>query len=156
MGKPNLIESYQPCSGQYSLRKDLRLNAWLLVATVVYVAMLLLLKRNPEWSPLTRGLLMLTPLVPGLLYLRSWIRLVRGMDELQRRIQMEASLFAALGTVIIGVVLNTLNASGVNLGVRQSPDARVILVLNPDVVLHPKSVPPLLAALNRPDRKSVV
>ena len=41
-------------------------------------------------------------------------------------------------------------AAGINLGVRRSPDAPVILVLNPDVVLHPKSVPPLLAALKRP------
>jgi N-acetylglucosaminyl-diphospho-decaprenol L-rhamnosyltransferase len=41
-------------------------------------------------------------------------------------------------------------AGGINLGVRQSPDAPVILVLNPDVVLHPKSVPALMAALDRP------
>ncbi|HET7018373.1 MAG TPA: glycosyltransferase family 2 protein [Streptosporangiaceae bacterium] len=41
-------------------------------------------------------------------------------------------------------------AGGINLGVRQSPDAPVILVLNPDVILHAKSVPPLLAALSRP------
>lgn len=41
-------------------------------------------------------------------------------------------------------------AGGINLGVRQSPDAAAILVLNPDVVLHPRSVPALLAALDRP------
>jgi N-acetylglucosaminyl-diphospho-decaprenol L-rhamnosyltransferase len=41
-------------------------------------------------------------------------------------------------------------AGGINLGVSQSPGAPAILVLNPDVVLHPKSVPPLLAALRRP------
>jgi hypothetical protein len=31
MNPPNLIESYVPCSGRYSLKKDLRLNAWLAV-----------------------------------------------------------------------------------------------------------------------------
>ena len=41
-------------------------------------------------------------------------------------------------------------AGGINLGVRQSPDAPAILILNPDVVLHANSVPPLLAALSQP------
>ncbi|HXS65759.1 MAG TPA: glycosyltransferase family 2 protein [Streptosporangiaceae bacterium] len=41
-------------------------------------------------------------------------------------------------------------AGGINLGVRQSPGAPAILVLNPDVVLHPQSVRPLVAALNQP------
>jgi N-acetylglucosaminyl-diphospho-decaprenol L-rhamnosyltransferase len=41
-------------------------------------------------------------------------------------------------------------AAGINRGVRELPDAGAILVLNPDVVLRPGSVPPLLAALERP------
>ena len=110
------MESVQPCSGEYSLRADLRLNAWLGVAGVVYVAGLFLLKQHSEWSPLTRGLVALTPLIPGLLYLRSGMRFVRGLDELQRRVQVEAFLFAALGTVIVGAAINTLNAHGVQLG----------------------------------------
>jgi len=113
MDKPNLLESYEPCSGSYSLRKDLRLNGWLAVATILYAAMLWLVKHHPGWSPLTCGLLALTPLVPGLLYMRTWVRLVAGMDEMQRRIQLEALLFAALGTVIVGIVLSTLNDNGI-------------------------------------------
>ena len=116
MDKPELIESYQPHSGRYSWKKDLRLNAWLAVTTALYVAIHLWVKHHPEWSPLTRGLLSLTPLLPGLLYLRSWARMVGALDELQRRIQVEACLFAALGTVILGVIVATLNASGVDLG----------------------------------------
>ena len=116
MDKLNTIESVQPCSGQYSLKKDLRLNAWFAVAAAFYLTNLLFLKRHPEWSPLTRGLLALTPVIPGLLYVRTCLRFIRGMDELQRRIQTEAWLFAALGTLIIGAILNTLNASGVFLG----------------------------------------
>ena len=116
MEKPNLMESVLPCSGQYSLRSDLRLNAWLGVATVVYVAGLFLLKRNLEWSPLLRALVALTPLVPGLLYVRSCMRFIRGMDELQRRVQLDAFLFAALGTVIVGAILATLSVQGVVLG----------------------------------------
>jgi hypothetical protein len=117
MDKPNLLESVlQPCSEHYSLKKDLRLNAWLMVAAAVYVAILALLKHHPEWSPLTRGLFSLTPLLPGVLYVRTCLRFIRGMDELQRRIQMEAWLFAALGSLFIGTIINTLNASGVSLG----------------------------------------
>ena len=113
MNKPNTMESVEPHSGSYSWKQDLRLNAWLAVAAVAYMAVLFLLKHNATWSPLMRGLLTLTPLLPALLYVRSWMRFVRGLDELQRRIQTEAFLFAALGTVVVGVIVNALNASGV-------------------------------------------
>jgi N-acetylglucosaminyl-diphospho-decaprenol L-rhamnosyltransferase len=41
-------------------------------------------------------------------------------------------------------------AGGINRGVREAAPARAILVLNPDVRLHPGSLPPLLAALREP------
>jgi hypothetical protein len=116
MNKPNLLESVTPLSGGYSFKKDLRLNAWLFVATAVYLASLLLVKQHPEWSPLTRALLTLTPMIPGWLYVRTWLRFIRGMDELQRRIQLEAWLFASLGALFVGTAINTLNANGVALG----------------------------------------
>jgi hypothetical protein len=113
---PNTLESLQPCSGLYSLRRDFMLNAWLAVAVVVYVTSELLLKWHPGWSARVRAATALAPLVPGLLYIRSWARFINGLDELQRRIQLEAWLFAAIGTVVIGIVLNTLGASGIHLG----------------------------------------
>jgi hypothetical protein len=116
METPNLIESYQPGSGHYSLWKDLRLNAWLAGATGLYLAVFWWVRQHPHLSPLNQGLLRLMPLIPALLYVRAWIRVVRGLDELQRRIQLEAFLFAALGTVMFGVVIATLNASGIALG----------------------------------------
>lgn len=60
------------------------------------------------------------------------------------------SVLQARGDCRIVRSANIGYAGGINLGVRQSPDAPAILILNPDVVLHPKSVPPLLAALDRP------
>lgn len=116
MDKPNTIESVLPLSGEYSCKQDVRLSAWLFVATVNYVAVLLLLKYHSEWSPLTHGLLTLTPMLPGALYVRSCLRFIRGMDELQRRIQLEAWLFASLWTLVITTVINTLAANGVALG----------------------------------------
>jgi N-acetylglucosaminyl-diphospho-decaprenol L-rhamnosyltransferase len=41
-------------------------------------------------------------------------------------------------------------AAGINRGVRELPDAEAILVLNPDVVLLPGSIRPLLTALDLP------
>lgn len=116
MEKPNLMESVQPCSGQYSLKTDLRLNRWFFVAGVVWVADMELLRRHPEWSPLLKGMLALAPLIPGLLYVWTCVRFIRGLDELQRGVQLEAFLFAAMGTVIVGAAINTLNAHGVQMG----------------------------------------
>lgn len=116
MDKPNLMESVEPHSGQYSIKIDLRLNAWLGVATVVYLVVLTLNHQHREWNPLLRGSLALAPLTPGLLYVRSWMRFIRGLDELQRRIQLEAFLFTAMGTVLLGTAINILRAHDVPLG----------------------------------------
>jgi hypothetical protein len=116
MDKPNTIESITPHSGHYSPRKDIQLNGWLAVATATYVVELLLLKRNPGWSPIFQSTLALAPMLPGFLYVRSWLRFIRGLDELQRRIQLEAFLFAALGTILVSTVVNTLNANGIAVG----------------------------------------
>ncbi len=88
------------------------LNAWLAVTTAVYLAALFLVRHHPEWSPGWKITLALTPILPGLLYLRNGLQLLRTMDELQRRIQAGAWLFAALGTVVFGAVLNVVNAHG--------------------------------------------
>src|SRR5271157_1443839 len=109
---PNTLESLQPCSGLYSLRKDIKLNAWLAVAVAIYTIDQLLAKWHPGWSVTIRAAV---ALAPGLLYIRSWMRFTSGLDELQRRIQLEAWLFAVIGTVLTGIAISTLNESGVHL-----------------------------------------
>jgi hypothetical protein len=116
MNKTHPDEPRDPPFGHLPLKEDLKLNAWLAAVMLCYLGMLLLVKRHPEWSPLARALLMLTPLLPGILYIRSWMRFVRSRDELQRVIQLEALLFGSLGTVIVGLIVATLNASGVAMG----------------------------------------
>ena len=118
MNKPNPLNTAELCnpfSGHYSFRKDIRLNAWFMVAAVFYVINMMLAKRHPEWSATTRATLALAPLLPGLLYIRSLMRFVHGMDELQRRIQLEAWLFATIGTILVGMAIGMLNSSGVRL-----------------------------------------
>ncbi len=113
---PTTLETLQPCSGLYSLRKDLELNAWLAVAVATYTVGQLLAKWHPGWSVTARAAVALAPLVPGVLYIRSWVRFIGGLDELQRRIQLEAWLFAVGGTVLTAIAISTLNESGVHLG----------------------------------------
>jgi len=62
----------------------------------------------------SRGLIALSPLFPSLLYVQSVTRWIRGMDELQRRIQLEACLFAAIGTIFIATALSLLSANGIH------------------------------------------
>ena len=116
MDKPNVMEAVQPCSGQYSWKTDLRLNRWFFVAAVIWVGDLALLKQHAEWSPLLKGTLALAPLLPGLMYVWTCVRFIRGLDELKRGIQLEAFLFAAVGTVLVGAAISTLAAQGVSLG----------------------------------------
>jgi N-acetylglucosaminyl-diphospho-decaprenol L-rhamnosyltransferase len=61
-----------------------------------------------------------------------------------------AELVSARGDCRLVRSENVGYAGGINRGVAEFPDARAILVLNPDVRLHAKSVPPLLAALREP------
>lgn len=102
------MESLEPRSGQYSWKTDLLLNAWLGVATATFLVELYLVRHNPGWSAPVRGALALAPFVPGLLYVRSCLRFIRNLDELQHRLQLEAVLVAALGTVLTGLAVNTL------------------------------------------------
>jgi N-acetylglucosaminyl-diphospho-decaprenol L-rhamnosyltransferase len=59
-------------------------------------------------------------------------------------------LVAALGTCRVVRSANVGYAGGINRGVREAAQAQAILILNPDVRLHPGSLPPLLAALREP------
>lgn len=115
MEKPHTLESILPHSGHYSFKQDLRLSRWLLLATLTHVGALFLLRQHPDWPPAGRALTALAPLLPGALYIRDWTRFVRGMDELQRRVQLEVLLFSTLGALLISAVLNTLNAQGLHL-----------------------------------------
>ena len=88
---------------------------WLAAATVIYLISLWLVRKHPDWSPATRITITLTPLLPGIFYLRALLKSFWQMDELQRRIQIEALGFALVGTVIVMTIMNVLAAQGVTL-----------------------------------------
>ena len=87
----------------------------LAAATFIYLVSLWLLKHHLDWSPGARIAVTLAPLLPGIFYLRALLNSFGQMDELQRRIQMEALGFALAGTVIVLTTANVFTAEGVRL-----------------------------------------
>lgn len=71
---------------------------------VVYFAARMLLERNGP-SDAVRFAIALAPLPPFLFLLRGFVRAMRGADELERRVQLEALAFAFPLTLILLMVL---------------------------------------------------
>ena len=110
--RPVLPESVRP-GKHYSFKADMKLNAWALVAVLVSILARSLLQHHPDWGASLQSIVVLTPLLPSLLYLRSIARWIGGMDELQRRIQLEACLFATTAMVFITTALDLLEGIGI-------------------------------------------
>lgn len=113
MNKENDIESIPCVSPGLSMKQMKKSLVWLAATAAVYVMTIFCLKHNAQWSPGWRVAVTLAPLLPGVFYLLSLLQSFRVMDELQRRIQLEAWVFALAGTVVVDTVLNVLNANGV-------------------------------------------
>lgn len=90
-----------------------QLNGWLATMTVVYLLSLYLVQGHTDWSPAWRVAVTLAPILPGVGYFRSVLRSFRELDELQRRIRLEAWSFALTGTLAVSTALNVLNANGI-------------------------------------------
>lgn len=117
MSKTIFPEAVRP-GRNYSFRSDLKLNAWAFVAVAVAAVGRWLLQHHHEWGRVLQAAVALAPLLPSLLYVQSIARWIGGMDELQRRIQLEACLFATTGTVFIATALSLLEGASVVLSAR--------------------------------------
>jgi hypothetical protein len=102
----------------YHFWGDLKLNAWAIVSVVTAMVSRSALHGQHDWTALMQAAIALSPLVPSLLYVRSLAKWIRGMDELQRRIQLEACLFAMTATVFLATALSLLESSGLLLSAR--------------------------------------
>ena len=111
MSKTIFPEAVQP-GPHYSFRADMKLNAWALMALVVAMVSRWWLQHHHDWGAWVSGGIALSPLLPSVLYVRSLSRWIGGMDELQRRIQLEACLFATTGMVLIATALSLLSGYG--------------------------------------------
>jgi len=101
-----LRKAWFPEGLDMSPRTALRLNAWALVALAVAFGARRALS-EPGWSDPVRAAVALTPLLPSGFYVLGIVRWIRGLDELQRRIQIGALAFVAvvMGFAMLGVDL---------------------------------------------------
>lgn len=91
----------------------MKLNAWAFVGLATAFLSRMALHRHVDWGVPLRVVVSLSPLLPSLLYVGSIARWIRGMDDLQRRIQLEACLFATTGAIFIVTAFNLLAVAGV-------------------------------------------
>lgn len=94
-----------------SLRDGLKLNLWAAVAVAAAFGSRLWLKSDELVGPL-RVLVAWLPLVPAGLHLRTIFRWARSLDEMQRRLQLEALCFGALGMLFIALAVDLLRLAG--------------------------------------------
>lgn len=100
-----------PEAVQMSVGDAMRLNKWAPVAVMVaFVSRLLL--RDPALEGWQRAGTALLPLLPSCLYLRSLVRWIGGLDEMQRELQVRAMGFALLLMLGVHLTLDLLQIGG--------------------------------------------
>jgi hypothetical protein len=98
--KPNIPEVMMP-GKNYSLWADLKVNGWLMALWPAVFGGDLWLFNHDDCSFMFRIVIALIPPVMCLLWIRSVTRWIRGMDELHRRITIDACLFAITWTFFV-------------------------------------------------------
>ncbi len=110
--KPNLPEEIIP-GRHYSVRANLTANAWAFVAMLLSWAGDLVLSLREDWDVSERAIIVGVPLLIGLLWVRSFARWIQGMDEMHRRLSVEACLFATSLTLFVVSTWHILDKAGV-------------------------------------------
>lgn len=126
--KPNNPEEIM-FGPSYSLRANLKANSWAFVAMLLSWGGDVLLPIHKDWPVALRAIIALAPIVPALLWARSFLRWVRGMDEMHRRLTQEACLFATVVTLFVVTARDLLDKAGVFQASLQSASFPISLVL---------------------------
>jgi hypothetical protein len=94
--RPNVPEEIG-LGKQYSWRASLKAGGgWMMLVFLTDLPGRYLIEHHHDWPLVLRALIAMIPLMASLLYVRSVARWVRGMDELHRRVTLEAFLFATV------------------------------------------------------------
>jgi hypothetical protein len=96
----------------YSLRANLKANTWAFVAVLLSLAGDELLARYNDWGLFPKVIIAMVPLFISLLWVRSFVRWVHGMDEMHRRMTLEACLFATVVTLFVVTAWHLLDQAG--------------------------------------------
>lgn len=111
--KPNTPEEIG-LGKQYSWRASLEAGVgWMMLAFLSDLPGIYLIEHHKDWPLALRTAIALFPLIATLLYVRSTARWIRGMDELHRRLVLEAYLFATVAYLVLTAAWFLLNHAGV-------------------------------------------
>ncbi len=109
--KPNLPEEIM-FGPSYSLRANFKANTWAFVAMILSWAGDLWLARHTDWGASSRSIIAMIPLLVSVFWVRDFGRWMQGMDELHRRLSLEACLFATVTTLFIVTTWHLLDRAG--------------------------------------------
>jgi hypothetical protein len=98
--KPNIPQEVMP-GKNYSFLVEMNINGWIFASWLANFVGDLWLYNHQECPFLFRVIIALVPLSMCLLWMRNVTRWIRGMDELHRRITLEACLFATTWTLFV-------------------------------------------------------
>jgi hypothetical protein len=88
-------------------------GGWLMLVFLTDLPGIYLNESHKAWPLIVRAVIAAIPLMATLLYVRSTARWIRGMDELHRRITVEALLFATVAYLVLAAAWFLLNNAGV-------------------------------------------
>jgi hypothetical protein len=112
--------SILPEATRMSVRSALKLNVWAAVAVLAAFVSRLLLGNPAYVTGWSRVAVALLPLPPALLYVGTLWRWARSLDEMQRRIQLEAVCFGTLAVLLVTLAADLLRTAesvpGMNFG----------------------------------------
>ena len=98
---------------QYSFWTDMKVNGWLFASWPTIFGGDLWLYNHEECPFMLRVIITLIPLAMCLLWMRNVVRWIRGMDELHRRITLDACLFAITWTFFVITAWQHLKHEGI-------------------------------------------
>jgi len=110
--KLNIPEEMVP-GKNYSLWADIKVNGWILASWPVIFLGDLWLFVHENCTFLLRVIIALIPLAMCLLWIRGVVRWIRGMDEMHRRLTLEACLFAITWTFFVVTAWQHLKHEGI-------------------------------------------
>ena len=127
---------------KYCLWTDVKVNYWLFFAVGAGAANVFLfhcrlpLQENYlTWPVWLRAVIELVPLFAALLWTRHMARWMRGMDELQRRITLEAWLFGAAATLALLSLWPLLDGAGVSAAILKATKFHLEALVRPNFPL---------------------
>ena len=113
MNKPNVPDEIWLGKAEYSAWKDLKVNGWLMAAALISGASDIVFRSAVrQWPVYWQVTVALLPFVALLLWVRSLLGWVRGMDELHQRITLSAILFSTGASFFVVMLWQRLVSAG--------------------------------------------